>query len=158
VKKLLFLTLFLSPVALADVVMDPPEDCPAGSEGTSSHAGEWCEEQTCDADDADASCPEGTECLSTSVCLDVYEDECGGLQPDTGEPCTFEVREVLGSCETDDDCERGTCVTADRCASEEQLAAETSDSCEGCSHAQLGGSTAALFGFAGLLGLVRRRV
>ncbi len=155
-KNLLFLFLFISPVAFADAVMEPPEDCPVGSEGISSHAGEWCEELTCDAN---SSCPEGTECLSISVCLDVYEEDCGGMRPDTGEPCTFEVREVLGVCETDSDCERGTCVTDDRCASEDALESENSDgSCEGCSQAQLGGSTAALFGFVGLLGLFRRQI
>ena len=150
----LFLFFFLSPVAFADAVMDPPEECPVGSEGVSSHAGEWCAEQTCDVD---TTCPEGTECLSTSVCLDVYEEACGGMQIDTGEPCTIEVREVLGACETDDDCDRGSCVTADRCASEDAIAAEGTESCEGCSHAQIGGGTALLLACVGLFGLLRRR-
>ena len=145
--------LLLSPIAAADVVSDPPEECPTGSQGTSSHSGTWCAERTCD-DTED--CPEDSECLSTSVCLHVFETECGGIGSDTGEPCTFEVREVLGDCESDDDCERGSCVTADRCATESQVAAEAED-CGGCSQTQKAGSVAALMGLLGLMGLARRR-
>ena len=142
-----------SPSALADAVSAEPEDCPEGSDGTSSHAGEWCEELTCDADEE---CPEGTSCETSSVCLDVYETSCGGWQPETGEPCTFEVREVLGDCESDDDCEVGTCETDTRCV-EPGLLGSKGDDCSGCSQAHLAQSTAGLMGILGLVGLLRRR-
>lgn len=36
--------------ALADVVMGPPEDCPPGSSGRSSHRGPFCAPTTCETD------------------------------------------------------------------------------------------------------------
>ena len=153
-KNCPILLLFLGQFAYADVVMDPPEDCPIGSEGTSSHSGEWCREMTCDATDP---CPEGTECVNTSVCLNVFEAECGGIGADTGS-WPFEVREVLGTCESDADCERGTCVTANRCATDaQQDEVEAETGCSGCSHGQQAGSIAGFFGLLGWMFLSRRR-
>jgi hypothetical protein len=102
---------WFSGIAAADAIAPEPEDCPSGSYGTSSHAGEWCQEHTCDAT---GECPDGFSCESSSVCEDVYETSCGGDRLDTG-PCTVRVREVLGPCETDADCSRGTCVTDLHC-------------------------------------------
>lgn len=154
-KKSPLLFLLFGQFAYADAVMDPPEECPIGSEGMSSHYGEWCGEVPCDEADP---CPEGSECISTSVCLDVITADCGGLSDDTGEPCTFEVREVLGTCETDSDCERGTCVTANRCATDaQQEEVDAEAACSGCSQGQQAGSIAGLFGLLGWMFLSRRR-
>jgi hypothetical protein len=152
-RILILCSLLFSSRALADAVYPEPEDCPDGSDATSSHAGEWCAEQTCDADEE---CPEGTSCETSSVCLDVYETSCGGWQPETGEPCTFEIREVLGDCESDDDCEVGTCVTDTRCIEPGLLESKTDD-CSGCSQANLAQGTAGILGILGLLSLLRRR-
>lgn len=157
-KKSPVLLLFIGQLAYADAVMDPPAECPIGSEGMSSHYGEWCGEVPCDETEP---CRDGSDCVSTSVCLDVFEAECGGIGSaldDTGQPCTFEVREVLGTCESDADCDRGTCVTANRCATVQQqndVAAE--EGCSGCSQGQQAGSIAGIFGLLGWMFLSRRR-
>jgi MYXO-CTERM domain-containing protein len=102
--------LLLVRLAAADVVNPEPTNCPPGSVGTSSHAGEWCtpaptcEEQVC----ADS-------CREIGLCVTETEEECGGMQPDTGEPCTFIRTEVHGRCRTQDDCDAGTCIVEERC-------------------------------------------
>ncbi len=143
-----------SNIAAADVIGPEPEDCPAGSYATSSHAGEWCQEHTCDAS---SECPDGYRCESSSVCVDVYETSCGGDRIDTG-PCTIEVREVFGPCESDADCSRGTCVTDLHCINpEEQDTGATSTECSGCSQSQAAGGLMSLIGVLGLLVFLRRR-
>lgn len=37
--------------AFADAVPGPPEDCPPGSYGETSHSGQWCQPSTCKTDD-----------------------------------------------------------------------------------------------------------
>ena len=37
--------------ALADAVPSPPENCPPGSYGETSHSGQWCQPSTCKTDD-----------------------------------------------------------------------------------------------------------
>lgn len=107
---MLLLTLSL---AFADALGPEPENCPNGSIGTSSHAGEWCAPADCSADDE---CTEGGCVADVGLCIVESEESCGGWNPDTGEECTFTKREVLDKCSTQDDCSEGTCEIADRCA------------------------------------------
>ena len=104
--------LLLLPLALADVVNPEPENCPSGSFGTSSHSGEWCAPSTCSSD---GEC-EGA-CEAVGLCIESSEQSCGGMQSDSGEPCTFVKEEVHGKCSVGADCDDGIpCVVEDRCA------------------------------------------
>ncbi len=108
-RLLLFLAaLLLAPPVLADAIEPPPEDCPRGSEGTSSHAGDWCEPTECDGpDDCELACqPE------IGLCITREEVSCGGMAI---EPCTTTREEAHGRCTTSADCEVGDCEIADRC-------------------------------------------
>lgn len=107
------LLLLLATLAHADVVNDPPADCPRGSRGTTSHIGEWCEPDDCTSS---TTCEADQECSPVGLCVTTEEVGCGGMQPDTGAPCTFIRHVVSGTCETQSDCKEGTCETADRCA------------------------------------------
>lgn len=100
-------------LARADVVDDPPADCPPGSRGETAHSGTWCEAKTCTAD---SECAEGQVCREVALCVDTYERDCGGMQVTGEPPCTFTVHEALGECGADGTCARGTCQTALRCA------------------------------------------
>ncbi len=102
--------LLLGSLALADVVGPEPTSCPAGSIGRSNHSGSWCEATHCDED-----CPDGA-CREIGLCVDAREVGCGGMQPDTAEPYTFLKEEALRRCRTDADCDVGSCVVEDRCA------------------------------------------
>ena len=149
------LLLIFSAVASADAVELEPENCPSGSYGTSSHAGAWCQEHTCDVE---SDCPEGFSCESTFVCVDVYETSCGGDRIDTG-PCSVTVREVLGACQSDDDCSRGSCVTDLHCVDPgaEIDSDEFNGDCSGCSQGGLAGGLASVLGVLGFALLSRRR-
>lgn len=51
------ITLLLSPAVRADAVLPPPEDCPPGSIGQSSHNGPFCSVTTCSTDaDCEGKC------------------------------------------------------------------------------------------------------
>ncbi|MEZ4323129.1 MAG: hypothetical protein R3F61_37025 [Myxococcota bacterium] len=97
-------------LALADVVGPPPDDCPPGASGTSSHGGPYCVPSTCDG-----TCEEGGTCEPAGLCVLEETRECGGMQ-DPENPCTYLHREARGTCQTQDDCTGGTtCEIADRC-------------------------------------------
>ena len=124
------LLLLLVGIARADAVDDPPTDCPNGSEGTTSHSGTWCEPTECSQD---ADCPTaGKPCVpEVGLCVVVTENvPCGGLQPDSAEPCTFTRREATGTCATSADCSEGTCEVASRCGTTGGILT----SCGGCHH------------------------
>lgn len=77
------LALFAAP-ARADVVRDPPPDCPPGSSADTAHCGPLCRALTCTSD---ADCKEGNTCQSTKACLHTYE--CFDPAPQVhGGPCT----------------------------------------------------------------------
>ncbi|MCK6506795.1 hypothetical protein L6R53_26065 [Myxococcota bacterium] len=109
----MLLLLTLLSLARADVVDDPPADCPAGSVGQTSHTGTWCEAATCRSD---SQCAEGQTCREVALCVDTYTRECGGLRSKEETPCTFTVHEAVGECGAGGTCARGTCETALRCA------------------------------------------
>lgn len=102
--------LLLSMSAYADAIGPPPEDCPSGSTGRSSHAGRWCKPLPCVNDTCEA---DGT-CETTGLCLLEASDCGGGRRPDTA-PCTRTRREAVGLCRTDADCTEGTCVVDAYC-------------------------------------------
>jgi hypothetical protein len=133
--------------AHADAVGPLPEDCPSGSIGASSHAGNWCTPWLCEERD----CELGTTCENTGLCVLEEERECGGQT--SGEPCTFTYREAFGPCETDDDCDQGRCVTDDYCV--EPTPPDEASSC-GCSTGA-GASMVFLLGLLPLLGARRQR-
>jgi len=107
--------LVLLSLALADAVNAEPENCPSGSDGVSSHSGEWCAPTTCRSDDE---CNELPCSPDVGLCIETTEDvPCGGGWIDTAEPCTFTKEEVFDKCDSDSDCDDGVpCVIADRCA------------------------------------------
>ena len=109
----MLLLLALLSLARADVVDDPPADCPPGARGETAHSGTWCEATTCTLD---SQCAEGQTCREVALCVDTYERECGGMQVTGEPPCTFTVHEAVGECGADHTCARGTCETALRCA------------------------------------------
>ncbi len=138
--SVLFALWLAAPVAFADAIPMEPNNCPLGSSGRSSHAGTWCEATTCAAE---SDCADGQGCRSVGLCVDVQEWACGGMMPETAEPCTFTVNEAKGRCSTDADCTgTATCVTANRCTSTGLLG------CGGCD------STASISGFAAIGGFI----
>lgn len=129
--------------ARADVVGPEPEDCPAGSIGTSNHSGAYCTPRLC----ADSPCDDGV-CETTGLCVLEEERQCGGMTT-PGSPCTYTHREVFGTCEGDGDCSEGSCVIDEYCVD------PSSKDSEICGCASTGGPTAVLL--LGLLPLALRR-
>ncbi|MCP4809328.1 MAG: hypothetical protein GY913_11880 [Proteobacteria bacterium] len=108
-------TLFLG-VAHADAIsMDSSLDCPNGSRITVSHAGSWCEPTDCSTSET---CGDGSCTQDLGLCITTEEVGCGGMQRDSGEPCTFTKEEAHDTCKTDSDCTQGTCQVRDRCGSD----------------------------------------
>ena len=103
-------------IASADVVNMPPEDCPPGAIGTSSHAGEWCKPNYCQSD---TDCSDGNSCLEVPICVSRTEEPCGGIGADSG--CTFTKTKVHDVCLESEACTTGECETAMVCAKLEDL-------------------------------------
>ena len=155
---LLALALLLPCPAFADAIGPPPDTCPPGAVGESSHEGAWCQPSTCSTD---GHCPDGSKCREgVGLCVSQQEVPCGGLYPPELEPCTTTLIEAHGSCTTDSDCTRGTCQTAPRCVPDWNPVAKVKKGC-GCSVQPTGsGLGAALLlglGLALRLRLRRRR-
>ena len=134
-------------LAHADAVGPEPTNCPPGSRGVSSHAGEWCEATECPPDE----CGTDERCAEQGLCIEVEQRECGGLRPDTAEPCFIEAHIAHGRCRTNDDCDVGTCEIADRCIARGPLAG-------GCGCSGVDGLPAAFAGVLLLVGAVALRV
>jgi hypothetical protein len=49
------------------------------------------------------------------MCVIDEERQCGG---DMSGDCTYQRVEAVSACSSDEDCDAGTCVVADRCAPE----------------------------------------
>jgi len=86
------------------MIMPPPKDCPAGTKGTSTHAGPHCAPVTCRrAED----CGEGQQCRGVRLCVAerTYQNRAG-----------HQLTEVIeGTC-PDGKCATGTCRTLRVCA------------------------------------------
>ena len=110
---ILLLALLLPTAAFADAIGPPPEECPPGSVGQSSHEGQWCEPATCILD---TSCDKGAKCRpGVGLCVTHEVVPCGGLYPVEMEPCTTTIDEAHRPCASDADCGQGTCEVARRC-------------------------------------------
>jgi hypothetical protein len=89
----------------ADVVRPPPQSCPEGSAGVSSHAGPYCAPQTCTPQVA---CPKGQACETRKLCI--APKTIGGRRGPA-----VKVQQVLGSCEDGKKCAGGTCMSLRVC-------------------------------------------
>jgi hypothetical protein len=141
--------------ALADAISGPPEDCPRGSEGTSSHAGEWCRPTTCTDD---AACREDHRCQEALGLCVGQEERWYGRWGGPEDQNTYMTDVVYGACSSDADCGQGSCVVARRCApSLSRVIQRKADGCFGCSTvgAPVGVGLAGLL-LLGLLTLRRR--
>ena len=155
--------MLLPTLAFADAIGPPPEKCPPGSVGTSSHEGDWCQPGTCSTD---GHCPDNASCKpDVGLCVTHDEVPCGGLYPRDMEPCTTTLDVAHDACATNADCSEGTCEIAHRCVPSWNplrgitKKAPTSGSKQGCGcgrDAAPGGAGAALL--LGLLLLRLRRV
>ena len=103
-----------SPVAHADAIDMPPDDCPTGAVGVSSHDGAYCQPSTCDPKTACRD--EGTLCQpDVGLCVEEQTVACGGKRSDMDKPCSVTLRVAHGPCSRDSDCGEGTCEFAPRC-------------------------------------------
>jgi hypothetical protein len=141
IHALVVLVLFVPGLASADAIMGPPEDCPRGSRGESSHTDTICAPSTCVVD-GDCGGGTGTDALvcaaNVGLCIESRTRMPGGLRPPGVEatPVTYDVAST--SCSTDADCAAGThCVVASRCA--QRTATEFVRHTLGCT-AQRGGT------------------
>lgn len=91
--------------ALADVVGPPPSTCPRGGEPESSHAGPYCAIKRCSSS---TSCQDPETCRSEALCI--VEIQGGSM----GGP--FTVKSVVGSCDAQGRCSKGSCETHQVCA------------------------------------------
>lgn len=110
------------PVALADDVPSPPDDCAPGSRGQTWHNGPYCEPVPCTTD---AECPAripGTVCREVALCVESRTwPNAGGLSPIPETPeqeaAMRVTRDVAhGACEGGTACAEGTCRVERRCA------------------------------------------
>ena len=108
----LSLAVLLSPASAgADAVSPPPDDCPAGSEGTASHCGAYCRPIACN-DDSD--CDDGKSCLEQSLCIYQIEGPCGGWIPQDAGVEYYDA--VNGICSDGAACNSGQCQAIKVCA------------------------------------------
>lgn len=98
------------PVASADVVGEPPSDCPAYSSAQTCHGGPYCAPITCTSD---ADCNGVLTCQALPLCMDTIG--CAGLLPPDASPDDFRSDQVLGAC-GDGTCSTGMCETVSVCA------------------------------------------
>jgi hypothetical protein len=95
---LLALTLFVcSGAAWADMVQPPPENCPPGTYGASTHAGQYCVPRPCVGA---GGCATGTACAIKRLCF--------SERPYTNMTGSGTVNAIEGSCD-DGLCVRGDC-------------------------------------------------
>jgi uncharacterized protein (TIGR03382 family) len=149
---LLLIALLLPAVALADAVPGPPENCPRGATGTTSHEGTWCAPTTC-ASDTD--CWEGRCTQDIGLCVTSQQIPCGG-RGGWDPNCKVTQSIAHRTCRSDKDCATGTCEVASRCAMAWNPLRGRDVGCGGCSAAEAGlGGLLTLGGM--LLGLLLRR-
>lgn len=110
--------------ARADAVAAPPDDCPVGALGETSHAGTWCAPTTCTSD---ATCEAqhggwGGEvrtlvCRPAGLCVRSEQYDPGGLRAE-GEVVRLTRTVVEGACGGDADCTGSArCEVTPRCVS-----------------------------------------
>lgn len=122
----------------ADDIGPPPSDCPRGSAGQSSHAGEWCSVQACQSDAdckkmfVDHGTAEGT-CESTSLCIAKKKIYAHHRVVSDGGDDAREISVAVGACGVASSCKpESRCEKAMRCvAPSKSLVKEASRGC-GC--------------------------
>jgi MYXO-CTERM domain-containing protein len=95
----------LAAPARADVVDPGPSSCPRGGRPESSHAGPYCAIKSCSGP---AACKDPELCSSEALCIVTLS---GGSM---GGP--FTVKSVVGSCDAQGSCARGSCEQHQVCA------------------------------------------
>lgn len=109
--------------ASADAVPGPPDDCPAGARGETSHTDTYCAATIC-ASDADCSPSYGygsgsdpSVCTAAvGLCLEPRTRVPGGRWPSDSPPAPVTYDVATGSCASDSDCAAPSrCVVTSRC-------------------------------------------
>ncbi len=122
--------LLIAPAVQADVVGPPPDYCPSGTEGTSSHCGSYCGAQLC----ADSS-----ECTGSEICqplpLCLAQTECSSHWDPDAAPTVIDT--ANSSCAGGTACASGTCETVNVCATDQSGEAIEVD--QGCGCTLIGG-------------------
>ena len=90
-------------LAWADVVNPPPEDCPAGTQGSTCHGGPHCAPVDCGA----AGCKDGLECREVKYCAGVVN--CAGMLMPDEDPSQYDTDAIYTTCDADESCDMGTC-------------------------------------------------
>jgi len=151
---LLTLALLWPAAAVADVVMPPPERCPRGATGTTSHEGQWCAPTTCIDD---GNCWQGRCTEAVGLCITSQQIRCGG-RGGWDPNCKVTKTVAHSACSTDSDCATGTCQVASRCTLSWNPLRGSRFDCAGCSAADMGGAgVVSLAVGLGLALLLRRR-
>ena len=104
--------LVLAGPAWADAIGPAPKDCPAGSEGTTSHCGPECQPLPCKSD---KDCRNKKLCRATRLCIEDGQRPPCGRVPMELENKKYPYRVVFGKCPPKKACSRGTCVSAKHC-------------------------------------------
>lgn len=115
-----------SGTASADAVGPPPDDCPPGAQGVTSHSGQWCVAMTCNTD---ADCTGGdslrammgrgggpTVCREVDLCLTTSTYHAGGRGAYLNGPDAPPLTRVIASACTPSCDAPGVCSRAKRCA------------------------------------------
>jgi hypothetical protein len=141
-------TVSVGPSVRADVVGPPPDECPDGSLGGSSHCGPYCSPDRCTGDD---DCEGDTTCQEVPLCVEVLE--CMS----NGGPFTQEA--VTDTCEGGGGCDdESTCQTLQVCAPPEVFTSVQRAGC-GCAapgRGAAGGAALAVLLAAALIAWGRR--
>ena len=90
--------------ARADVIMPAPDDCPEGTEGSSSHCGPKCVRVACDLNEA---CGDDATCGELSLCVEARSCWTNGGQ--------YEDTTIVGTCSEGSPCAAGTCEAVTTC-------------------------------------------
>lgn len=107
--------LLLLPLALADAIGPPPEDCPPGTRPTSTHHGGFC--IVADICEVDSDCEDGT-CQDVGLCAfeTTLTRSCSNGIPHCPQTSNFEEADL--ACEVHEDCPDTPCDIAQRCVVE----------------------------------------
>lgn len=129
------LVLLLSALAWADAIDMPPDDCPNGSQGSSSHCGTFCFPTVCDPaappstvgqPSSSLQCGEGESCeAQVGLCVEKSTGPatCGRMPEGIDNP-QVERHDAKGTCSSNSDCESGQeCLIAARCVKPSRLGA-----------------------------------
>jgi MYXO-CTERM domain-containing protein len=92
--------------AYADVVQQPPTNCPSGTEASTCHGGPYCGPTTCTTS---TTCAAGTTCQDVSWC--VTQLDCASGWNPTPSP----QDNVLSACGTGGSCATGSCKVIRAC-------------------------------------------